>query len=63
MVDPTSDHAEDVSEEDAPECSTCGDSIVNDPNHRVITWVEDDQVQTAHFCDDDCRAAWDGDDA
>jgi hypothetical protein len=61
MVDPTSDHAEDVSEEDAPDCDTCGDSIVNDPDHRVITWVDGGEVQTAHFCDDACRAQWDGD--
>lgn len=60
MVDPTSDLGEDVTEEDAPRCSTCGDPIVHSPDHRVITWIEDGTVQAAHFCDEDCRLAWDG---
>lgn len=63
MVDPTSDHNEDVSPEDAPECATCGKAVVDEPNHRVITWVDDGEVQAAHFCDDDCRMDWDGEDA
>jgi hypothetical protein len=60
MVDPTSDIGEDVSEDDAPVCETCGDVVVDTPNHRVITWVEDGQVQSAHFCDESCRMDWDG---
>ncbi|MFB6179750.1 MAG: hypothetical protein ABEI77_08510 [Halorientalis sp.] len=60
MVDPTSDLGDDVSEDDAPTCRTCGDPIVNAPNHRVITWIEDGQVQSAHFCDENCRLDWDG---
>ena len=60
MVDPTSDLNEDVSEDEAPECATCGASIINSPRHRVITWIDDGEVQTAHFCDDDCRMDWDG---
>lgn len=60
MVDPTSDLGEDVTEEDAPRCATCGAAIVNSSTHRVITWIEDDTVQTAHFCDEDCRRDWDG---
>ncbi len=60
MVDPTSDLGEDVTEEDAPVCGTCGGAIVDSPNHRVLTWIEDGEVQAAHFCDDDCRADWDG---
>jgi hypothetical protein len=59
MVDPTSDLGEDVAEDDAPNCEVCGAAIVNEPTHRVITWIEDDHVQTAHFCDDDCRSDWD----
>ena len=59
MVDPTSDLNEDISEDDAPDCETCGTALVNSPNHRVITWIEDDEVQTAHFCDDECRTNWD----
>ncbi|MFB6083318.1 MAG: hypothetical protein ABEJ94_03625 [Halorientalis sp.] len=60
MVDPTSDIGEDVSEDDAPVCATCGDAVVDEPNHRVITWIEDGQVQSAHFCDESCRMDWDG---
>lgn len=60
MVDPTSDHHEDIDEADAPDCATCGDAIANEYTHRVITWVNDGEVHTAHFCDDDCRAEWDG---
>lgn len=59
MVDPTSDLGEDVTEEDAPRCATCGEPIVREATHRVITWIEDGEVQTAHFCDEECRMAWD----
>jgi len=60
MVDPASDLGEDVTEEDAPRCRTCGEPILDNPRHRVITWVEDDEVRSAHFCDDTCRMDWDG---
>ncbi len=60
MDDATSNLGEDVTEENAPRCSTCGEPIVRDPSHRVVTWVEDDTVRSAHFCDEDCRMAWDG---
>jgi hypothetical protein len=60
MVDPTSDLGEDVTEEDAPRCGTCGDPIVDSATHRVITWIDEGAVETAHFCDEDCRLAWDG---
>ncbi|MFB6074848.1 MAG: hypothetical protein ABEJ89_07545 [Haloarculaceae archaeon] len=63
MVDPTSDHGEDIDEDEAPECSVCGEPILNSPSHRVVTWIEDGEVQAAHFCDDDCRSEWDGADA
>jgi hypothetical protein len=59
MVDPTSDLEEDVSEEDAPRCDTCGDPIVEEPTHRVVTWMEEGQIRHAHFCDEDCRDEWD----
>ena len=59
MVDPTSDLGEDVSEDDAPTCATCGATILEEPNHRVVTWIDDGAVETAHFCDDGCRDAWD----
>lgn len=58
MVDPTSDIG-DVSEEDAPRCEVCEDSIVNETTHRVITWINDGSVNTAHFCDESCRQEWD----
>lgn len=60
MVDPTSDLGEDVTEADAPRCATCGDAVVQEPTHRVITWIDDGTVRTVHFCDDECRMAWDG---
>ncbi|WP_435194042.1 DUF7576 family protein [Natronomonas sp. EA1] len=58
MVDPTSELGEDVTEENAPRCERCGEPIVQSPSHRVVTWVEDGAVETAHFCDDACREAW-----
>jgi len=60
MVDPTSDLGEDVSEEEAPTCAVCGDAIVQENTHRVITWIDDGEVRTRHFCTDDCRIEWDG---
>jgi len=60
MVDPTSDLGEDVTEEDAPNCGTCDDSILNESTHRVVTWIEDGTVQSEHFCDETCRLDWDG---
>lgn len=61
MVDPTSDLNEDVDGADAPDCETCGATVAMESTHRVITWVNDDTVQTAHFCDDSCRENWEGD--
>ena len=61
MVDPTSDLGEDVTEENAPTCATCGAPIVRDPNHRVVTWIEDDAVRHRHFCSDACRDSYESD--
>jgi len=58
MVDPTSELNEDVSEEEAPRCAVCDEPLVREPDHRVVTRVEDGQVVTTHFCDEDCRAEW-----
>jgi len=58
MVDPTSDLCEDVSEEDAPRCSTCSEPIANEPTHEVVTRIEDGTVSAMHFCNADCRAEW-----
>ncbi len=58
MVDPTSDLGEDVTEEDAPQCEACGEPILEAVDHRVVTWVEDGSVRSAHFCDKDCRHSW-----
>lgn len=58
MVDPTSDLGEDISEEDAPRCATCSEAIIESPTHRVITWIEDDEVRAMHFCDEHCRQEW-----
>ncbi|MFB6151309.1 MAG: hypothetical protein ABEJ40_05830 [Haloarculaceae archaeon] len=58
MVDPTSDLGEDVSEDDAPACEVCGTPLVEDPDHRVVSWIEADEVRTVHFCDGSCRNEW-----
>ncbi len=58
MVDPTSDLNENISEDEAPECATCSSLVIDEPKHRVITWIEDGKVESAHFCDDDCRRKW-----
>jgi len=58
MVDPTSDLGEDLTEAEAPTCERCGATILRDPDHRVVTWVEDDEVRTVHFCDEACRDEW-----
>ena len=63
MVDPTSDLGEDVDEESAPTCAACGEKILGGPGHRVVTWVEDGRARHRDFCDDDCKAAWDGEGA
>ncbi|SNZ17874.1 hypothetical protein SAMN06269185_3152 [Natronoarchaeum philippinense] len=59
MVDPTSDLGEDVDEDDAPECAVCGDPIVENRDHVVRSWIEDDEVQHRHFCSDECEAEFD----
>lgn len=58
MVDPTSELGEDVTEENAPRCERCEEPIMQSPTHRVVTWVEDGAVETAHFCGDACLDAW-----
>lgn len=58
-IDPTSDVGT-VSEEDAPRCAVCGDPIVEDPDHYVVTWIEDGEVQRRDFCGMDCREEWSG---
>ncbi|MFB6174157.1 MAG: hypothetical protein ABEI39_05885 [Halobacteriales archaeon] len=55
--DPISDVGE-VDPEDAPACEACGDPIVEEPSHRVVTWIEDGEVQHRHFCGEDCLAEW-----
>ena len=55
MVDPASDLGEDVAEDDAPDCAVCGTPIVDEATHRVTTWIEDEVVRTAHFCEEACR--------
>jgi len=57
MIDPTSDVGH-VDESDAPSCVVCGARIAEDPDHRVVTWVEDDAIQVRDFCSDACRDEW-----
>ena len=58
MIDPTSDVGE-TTAETAPTCATCGDGIVDEPDHHVVTHVEEGEVRTTHFCDEACLAARD----
>ncbi|PSP64579.1 hypothetical protein BRC79_09870 [Halobacteriales archaeon QH_8_67_27] len=60
MVDPTSDLNEDVSADEAPTCAVCGDALVENPDHRVVTRVDDGEVVTTHFCSDAHRDEWSG---
>ena len=57
MVDPISDVGS-IDEDEAPSCEVCGETIVEDPDHRVVTWVENGIVQHRHFCSDACRDSW-----
>jgi len=58
MVDPTSNVGE-VEEADAPACAACGTAIVNDPDHAVLTYVDDEDVtHHRHFCSESCRDEW-----
>ncbi|MYL15204.1 hypothetical protein GLW36_00875 [Halorubrum terrestre] len=58
MVDPTSELEEDVDEESAPSCATCGEPALG-TGHRTVTWVDGDDVVYRHFCSEPCRADWD----
>ncbi|PSP89291.1 hypothetical protein BRC90_05305 [Halobacteriales archaeon QS_4_69_34] len=55
MVDPTSAVGEDT-DETAPACAVCGETILNSPTHRVLTWVDDGRAEHRHFCDGACLA-------
>lgn len=57
MVDPTSDLGEDVDEESAPRCGTCGEPALG-PDRLTVTWVVDERAEHRHFCDVNCRADW-----
>jgi len=57
MIDPTSDVGH-VDESEAPTCVVCGERIVEDPDHRVVTWVEDGEIRMLDFCSDACRDEW-----
>ncbi|WP_418282522.1 DUF7576 family protein [Halorubrum sp. DTA98] len=58
MVDPTSDLGEDVDEESAPRCATCGEPVLG-TGHRTVTWIVGDHAEHRHFCDQECRDGWD----
>ena len=36
-----------------------GEKLIRDPDHRVVTWVADGQIEVRHFCSADCRGEWD----
>ena len=57
MIDPTSDVGR-IDESEAPTCVVCGAVIVEDPDHRVVTWIDDGEIWTRDFCSDGCRDEW-----
>jgi hypothetical protein len=56
MIDPTSDVGGST-DETAPACTTCGEAIVDEADHRVVTRIDEGEVRTMHFCDEACLAA------
>ena len=58
MIDPTSDVGRVEDESSAPTCVVCGARIVEDPDHRVVTWVEDGEMQLRDFCSPEHRDEW-----
>ncbi|KDS91358.1 hypothetical protein FK85_03155 [Halorubrum saccharovorum] len=57
MVDPTSDLEEDVDEESAPRCATCGEPALG-TGRRTVTWVDGDDAVYRQFCSQACRDEW-----
>ncbi|WP_123621463.1 hypothetical protein [Halorubrum sp. CSM-61] len=57
MVDPTSDLEEDVDEESAPRCATCGGPALG-TDRRTVTWVDGDGAVHRQFCSQACRDEW-----
>jgi len=57
MVDPTSDLGEDVDEESAPRCATCGDPALG-PGRQTVTWVDGDEAVHREFCSPACQTEW-----
>ena len=57
MVDPTSDLEEDVDEESAPRCATCGEPALG-TERKTVTWVDGDDAVHRHFCSQACRSDW-----
>jgi len=47
-----------ISEENAPKCSVCGNSIVELPINRVIATAKDGKVEYKHFCDAACESSY-----
>ena len=58
MVDATSDLEEDVDEESAPRCTTCGGPALG-VGRRTVTWVDGADVEHRSFCSQACRDDWD----
>ena len=56
-MDPTSDVGADT-DESAPTCVNCGERIIDEPTHRVLTSVADGAVNADHFCDETCLAVF-----
>ena len=48
----------DSTDEDGPECRTCGQPVADSRDRRVVSTVEDGAAVHLHFCDDDCLESW-----
>ena len=47
-----------ISEENAPNCAVCNESIVDLPSYRVIATADDGDVEYKHFCDASCESSY-----
>ncbi|ELY42804.1 DUF7576 family protein [Natronorubrum tibetense] len=48
----------DSTDEDSPECRTCGDPVASSSEQRVVTTLENGETVYQHFCSDDCLESW-----
>jgi hypothetical protein len=47
-----------ISEDKAPNCSVCSESITDLPTNRVIATTVDGEVTYKHFCSASCESSY-----